>query len=112
VEKKFRKHQIGTLLATKAVEYLEEDKPLITIPMDKLHEFTRIGEKYNWVITDIKENLYRTTTPEVIVNGKTPELSTGKTNEKSLTKVNRIYKIKKLKASIKDLLNYPQKLLK
>ena len=112
VEKSFRKNQIGTLLATKAVEYLEEDKPLITIPMDKLHEFTRIGEKYNWEITDIKENLYRTTTPEVIVNGKAPELSTGKPIEKSLTKVNRIYKIQKLKSALKHFINYPQKLLK
>lgn len=112
VEKSFRRNQIGSLLATKAVEYLEEDKPLITIPMDKLHEFTRIGEKYNWVITDIKENLYRTTAPEVIVNGETPELSSIKNVEKSLTKVNRIYKIQKMKAVIKYLLKYPQKLLK
>ena len=112
MEKSFRKNKIGTLLATKAVEYLEEDKPLITIPMDKLHEFTGIGEKYNWIITDIKENLYRTTTPEIIVNGKTSELSTGEPIEKSLTKVNRIYKIKKIKSVIKYLLIYPQKLLK
>ena len=112
VEKSFRKNKIGTLLATKAVEYLEEDKPLITIPMDKLNDFIRIGNRFNWQITDIKENLYRTTTPEVIVNGTTPELSTGKPIEKSLTKVNRIYKIKKIKSVIKYLLIYPQKLLK
>ena len=53
----------------KIVNYLEEEKPLITIPMDKLNEFIKISNKYNWEITDIKENLYRTTTPEVIVNG-------------------------------------------
>lgn len=112
VEKSFQKNKIGSLLATKAVEYLEEDKPLITIPMDKLHQFTRIGEKYNWEITDVKENLYRTTTPEVIVNGRTPEVSSEKVIEKSLTKVYRIYKIKKSKELIKYLLKYPQKLLK
>ncbi len=110
-KKNFRKHQIGTLLATKAVEYLEEDKPLITIPMDKLHEFTRIGGKYNWIITDIKENLYRTTTPEVIVNGKTPELSTGKTNGKSLTKVNRIYKEKEIKGIYKRFIKLSPKVV-
>lgn len=112
VEKSFQRNRIGSLLATKAVEYLEEDKPLITIPMDKLHQFTRIGEKYNWEITDVKENLYRTTTPEVIVNGRTPEVSSEKVIEKSLTKVYRIYKIKKSKELIKYLLKYPQKLLK
>ena len=99
VEKSFQRNRIGSLLATKAVEYLEEDKPLITIPMDKLHQFTRIGEKYNWEITDVKENLYRTTTPEVIVNGRTPEVSSEKVIEKSLTKVYRIYKIKKSASS-------------
>lgn len=112
VEKSFQRNRIGSLLAIKAVEYLEEDKPLITIPMDKLHQFTRIGEKYNWEITDVKENLYRTTTPEVIVNGRTPEVSSEKVIEKSLTKVYRIYKIKKSKELIKYLLKYPQKLLK
>lgn len=69
VEKSFRKNQIGTILVKKANEYLETDKPLITIPLNKLNEFTRIGEKYNWEISDIKENLYRLNNPEVIVNG-------------------------------------------
>ena len=110
VEKTFRRNQIGSLLATKAVEYLEEDKPLITIPMDKLHEFTKIAEKYGWEISDIKENLYRTTTPEVIVNGSIHDLSTNKAPEKNLKKVYRIYKITKIKNYITDLLKYPQSL--
>lgn len=112
VEKSFRRNQIRTILATKAVEYLEEEKPLITIPMDKLNEFTRIAEKYNWEISDIKDNLYRTTTPEVIVNGTLPDSSLSKDVEKSLIKSYRIYKITKIKNSIKYLLKYPQKLLK
>ena len=59
VEKNFRRNKIGMLLAAKAVEYLEEDKPLITIPLDKLNEFAHIAAKYDWQISDIKENLYR-----------------------------------------------------
>lgn len=43
----------------KTINYLEEEKPLITIPINKLKELTKIGEKYNWEITKIKENLYR-----------------------------------------------------
>ena len=31
----------------KIVNYLEEEKPLITIPMDKLNEFIKISNKYN-----------------------------------------------------------------
>lgn len=112
VEKSFRRNHIGTLLAEKAVDYLEEEKPLITIPMDKLHEFVKIAEKYGWEISEIKENLYRTTTPEVIVNGELLEKNTQNSAEKSLKKTYKIYKIKTIKETIKTLLNFPQKLWK
>ena len=113
VEKNYRKNKIGALLAEKAINYLEEEKPLITIPMDKLHEFIKIASKYNWEVTEIKENLYRTTTPEVIVNGS---ISTTQTilqdNEKTLKKVYRIYKMITLKKKILYIISFPQKLWK
>ena len=112
VEKNFRRHAIGSILATKAVEYLEEEKPLITIPMDKLHEFTKIAKKYNWEVSEIKENLYRTTTPEVIVNGIITDTNQSLTQEKSLQKVYKIYKIERIKQVIKTILNNPQFLWK
>lgn len=87
VEKSFRKNQIGTILVKKANEYLETDKPLITIPLNKLNEFTRIGEKYNWEISDIKENLYRLNNPEVIVNGNLEVPEEKEMIEKSLKKL-------------------------
>ena len=111
VEKTFRKNKIGQLLCTKAVEYLEEQKPLITIPMDKLPDFTRIAEKYNWEISDIKENLYRTTTPEVIVNGVLTEKIRDE-ETKSLKKIYRIYKFITIKNTIKYIVNIPQSLWK
>jgi len=104
VEKSFRRNKIGTLLMEKIVNYLEEEKPLITIPMDKLNEFIKISNKYNWEITDIKENLYRTTTPEVIVNGLILDSQKDIIQEKSLKKTYRIYKFECLKQSIKVLL--------
>lgn len=113
VEKNYRKNKIGALLAEKAINYLEEEKQLITIPMDKLHEFIKIASKYNWKVTEIKENLYRTTTPEVIVNGS---ISTTQTilqdNEKTLKKVYRIYKMITLKKKILYIISFPQKLWK
>ena len=113
VEKNYRINKIGALLAEKAINYLEEEKPLITIPMDKLHEFIKIASKYNWEVTEIKENLYRTTTPEVIVNGS---ISTTQTilqdNEKTLKKVYRIYKMITLKKKILYIISFPQKLWK
>ena len=112
VEKNYRRNQIGTLLVEKAVEYLEETKPLITIPMNKLNEFIKIGNRFNWEITDIKENLYRTTTPEVIVNGALVENNSIILPSKSIGKVYRLYKIEYIKQNIKNLLNNPQKLWK
>lgn len=112
VEKNYRRNQIGTILVEKAVEYLEETKPLITIPMNKLNEFIKIGNRFNWEITDIKENLYRTTTPEVIVNGVLEEKNSAVLPSKSIEKVYRIYKIEYIKQTIKNLLNNPQKLWK
>ena len=107
VEKNFRRNQIGTILVEKAIEFLEESRPLITIPMDKLNEFIRIANKYNWEITDIKENLYRTNTPEVIVNGIITDTNQSLTQEKSLQKVYKIYKIERIKQVIKTILNNP-----
>lgn len=106
VEKTFRKNKIGTILVEKAINYLEEERPLITIPMNKLQEFTKIGEKYNWEITDIKENLYRTTYPEVIVNNElTKEIQKDSIQvEKSLKKTLNIYRIKQVKNVIKYFL--------
>ena len=108
VEKTFRKNKIGTILAEKAIEYLEEEKPLITIPMDKLNQFIKISNKYNWQITDIKENLYRTDTPEVIVNGMIEEKNGIILPSKTLAKTYRIYKFTKIKEYIKGLLNNSQ----
>lgn len=112
VEKNFRRNKIGALLSQKAVDYLEEERPLITIPMDKLGEFTRIAEKYNWQVTEVKENLYRTTTPEVIVNGIIKNPNESLEVEKSLKKIYRIYKINAIKQQIKNIFFYPQKMWK
>lgn len=103
VEKSFRKNKIGTILVEKSIAYLEEEKPLITIPMDKLHEFIKISNKYNWEISDIKENLYRTTTPEVIVNGELKGTVSEIEIPKKLSKVYRIYKISCLRKKLKNL---------
>lgn len=103
VEKKFRRNKIGTILVERAINYLEDEKPLITIPLNKLNEFTRIGEKLSWEITDIRENMYRADIPEVIVNGNTFETSSNielPDSNKSLKKLYRKYRIERLKMLI------------
>ena len=106
VEKRFRKNQIGSKLVEKSIEFLETEQPLITIPMDKLNEFIKIGNKYNWQVTNIIENLYRINNPEVIVNGELIEtnLSTETVN-KTLSKIYRDYRFITMKESIKLFIN-------
>ena len=112
VEKNFRKNKIGTILAEKAIEYLEEERPLITIPMNKLNDFIRIGNRFNWQITDIKENLYRINNPEVIVNGTLEEKEDIILPTLSISKVYRIYKFKQFKQRLLIKKLFPQKLWK
>lgn len=103
VEKNFRRNKIGTILVERAINYLEDEKPLITIPFNKLNEFTRIGEKLSWEITDIRENMYRADIPEVIVNGNVSETSSNivlPDSNKSLKKTYRKYRIERLKMLI------------
>lgn len=103
VEKNFRRNKIGTILVEIAINYLEDEKPLITIPFNKLNEFTRIGEKLSWEITDIRENMYRADIPEVIVNGNASETSSNivlPDSNKSLKKIYRKYRIERLKMLI------------
>lgn len=103
VEKNFRRNKIGTILVERAINYLEDEKPLITIPFNKLNEFTRIGEKLSWEITDIRENMYRADIPEVIVNGNASETSSNivlPDCNKSLKKIYRKYRIERLKMLI------------
>lgn len=112
VEKKFRKNKIGTILVEKAIEYLGTEKPLITIPLNKLNEFTRIGEKYNWEISNIKENLYRLNNPEVIVNGELEEKAKIIVPSKSLKKTWRIYKIYNQQKLWENIVKNPIKQMK
>ena len=112
VEKSFRRNKIGTILVEKAINYLEESRPLITIPMNKLNEFIKIGNYYNWEITDIKENLYRTSTPEVIVNGTIEEKNGILLPSTSIEKVYKLYLITRIKQSILTIISIPQKLWK
>ena len=80
--------------------------------MNKLNEFIKIGNYYNWQITDIKENLYRTTTPEVIVNGTLEEKNGILLQSTSIEKVYKLYRIERIKQTISTIINIPQKLWK
>jgi hypothetical protein len=83
----FRKNKIGDILVEQAMSWLECENPLITIPTSKLGGYIRIAHKYNWIVTDIKDGLYRINDPEVILNGALVEVSNENTKDvKSKTK--------------------------
>lgn len=104
ITKSFRKNKIGTTLAAKSIEWLEYEKPLITIPADKLGSFLRISKKYNWEMTDIKDGLYRTNNPEIILNGSIAvnnlEIVQEKAKTKSLSNIYFFYKLHQFKNSL------------
>ena len=106
----FRRNKIGYLLTHRAIEWLECEKPLITIPSDKLGPYIKIAKKYDWILTDIEDGLYRNNNPEVIVNGfvNTPESEEVNQKRKSLTNIWFFYNYNKL---INNLLSRKKKFL-
>jgi hypothetical protein len=103
VAKTFRRNKVGSTLTKESIEWLECDKPLITIPNDKLFDFIGIARKYDWEVTDIKNGLYRVNNPEIILNGaiSNPEIETiePKPKTKSLTHIWFFYQLNKVKSN-------------
>lgn len=115
IAKTFRKNKVGSILALKAIEWLECDKPLITIPTDKLGDFIRIAKRYDWTVTDIKDGLYRINNPEIILNGFVNDVNvdtiSSKVKTKSISHIWYFYLYNKLINSLlfmikKNILNY------
>ena len=63
VDKKYRRQGYGTILVDKGIEYLEEDKPLLTILSSLQEEYSEIIRNHNWSITGIVGE-------EIIINGR------------------------------------------
>ena len=109
VAKTFRKNKVGSILTKESTEWLECDKPLITIPNDKLFDFIGIAHKYGWEVTDIKNGLYRANNPEIILNGAIATINTesteSKTKNKSLTHIWFFYQLDKVKSNFSLLKN-------
>ena len=66
----YKDHGIATMLIEESFKFLETSKPLTTMNKNKLEMFSKIIDKYNWVITDELDNLYNEGETEVILNGK------------------------------------------
>lgn len=65
----YRRNKLGDQLVRIAVEELECDKPLITMPSTSIGQFKNIIKTFDWQITDVVKNMYKDNTNEIIFNG-------------------------------------------
>ena len=69
VKENYQKRGIGSELIQKAFDFLETDKPLITVPEESVEAFSKIFNKYGFEKKDEIPDLYRKNKIEHIYNG-------------------------------------------
>lgn len=82
VFKDFKSRGIGKSLFEKSFELLQNDKPLITIPEHKIHQFTPLLKYYDFELTEICPDYYVIGKKEYVYNKRLsqPKLSFIKRN--------------------------------
>ena len=69
VKENYQRKGIGSELIQKAFDFLETEKPLITVPKKSVEVFSRIFNSYGFEKNDEIKNLYRKGNVEHIYNG-------------------------------------------
>ncbi|EOS23433.1 hypothetical protein C806_02938 [Lachnospiraceae bacterium 3-1] len=69
----FQRQGIGKELMEMSFEWLQEDKPLITMHKSKQHEFAALLEYYGFVLEQTQWNYYNIFSTELSYNGILPE---------------------------------------
>lgn len=69
VQEKYLKNGIGKTLLSKCLDILETEKPLITIPQEKLTDFENIIGYFNFELCQIIEDCYKKHSREYVFNG-------------------------------------------
>ena len=67
INKEYRKRGYSKIILEDSFKFLGTDKPLITIPENRLDEFSKIISAYNWVQSEIINDYF---SPEVIFNSQ------------------------------------------
>ena len=65
IDEEYRKRGYSSLLLEDSFGYLGTESPIITIPENRLDEFSKIIEAYGWVPTETTNKYY---SPEVVFN--------------------------------------------
>lgn len=69
VDERYQRKGIGSALILEAFDFLETDKPLITVPEEYENMFSKILNKFEFKKTDEIHGLYRENKIEYIYNG-------------------------------------------
>jgi predicted acetyltransferase len=69
VKNQYRNNGLGKNLFDKCLEILDTDKPMITVPAERLSQFSRIFKYYDLKLEQVVENYYRSQSKEYIFNG-------------------------------------------
>ncbi|MGD0794572.1 MAG: GNAT family N-acetyltransferase [Dehalococcoidales bacterium] len=69
VKNQYRNNGIGKSLFGKCLEILDTDKPVITVPAERLPQFSRIFKYYDFKLEQVVDNYYRSKSQEYVFNG-------------------------------------------
>jgi hypothetical protein len=69
VAREARNHGLAARLADEAFDWLGTTKPLFTVPDIRIEEFTGLLTRWEFVETQIVEDIYRRTSREFVFNG-------------------------------------------
>lgn len=81
---KYRRHRLGNKLVEESLNYLQNSKPLITMPSSYLPQFKNIIKRYDWQLTDCIDDCYIKDTSELIFNGELSSINKSLTNEERI----------------------------
>lgn len=65
INEDYRKKGYSNIILEDSFDFLETQKPLITISKNRINEFSKIIEAYGWTASEITDEYY---TPEIVFN--------------------------------------------
>ena len=73
VDKRFQRNGIGRNLLSQSIEWLEEEKPLITVRKSKAPQFDKLFTSFGFTLEESKPMYYSLFSIEQVFNGELPE---------------------------------------
>ncbi|MBA7570389.1 MAG: GNAT family N-acetyltransferase [Dehalococcoidia bacterium] len=69
VKDQYRNNGIGKTLFRRCLEILETDKPMITVPSERLSYFSNLFKHYDFKLEQVVQDYYRSNSSEYVFNG-------------------------------------------